>query len=81
MSLQHPLLQLQALLAPRKARSTGRVVRTEGGEVHVATSKGLVIAQRRGDGTEYKLGDMVVMKEGELSGRLRDEADIPVFFI
>ena len=79
--MQHPILQLQALLTSRKPPVTGRVVRTNGTEVSVATDKGVVISKRDGDGTDYKAGDRVALRDGQLIGRLRDESDIPVFFI
>lgn len=78
--MRHPLLELQKIFNPTKKAVAGKVVKTVGQEVHISTDKGIVVATKR-DVTEYKTDDRVVLKGGELSGRLRDEAAIPVFFI
>lgn len=79
--MSHPLLQLQALFTKRTARVSGKVVRTNGSEVYVATDRGPVSVRRKNDGTDYRPGDSVLLRDGELVGRLRDENNIPVFFI
>lgn len=78
--MQHPLIELRKLLAPKGVSSSGRVVKVENGLVHVATGRGVVMAEKR-DATDYRPGDRAVLKGGELAGKYRDEGDVPVFFL
>jgi len=76
----HPLAELQKLLTPAKAQTSGTVVFIDGDKISVATPKGVVVATRR-DITDYRPGDRAVLNGTELAGKSADESRLPVFFI
>lgn len=78
--MQHPLIELKKLLAPKGRETSGQVVKVESTKVHVATSTGVKVAERT-DATNYRVGDRAVLRGGEVFGRYRNESDILVFFI
>lgn len=65
----HPILQLQNLLDPNK-KLTGSVVSTTTTTMNVATSNGIKTVGRLSmDGTQYKVGDVVTVKDGIVLGK------------
>jgi hypothetical protein len=65
----HPLKKLKKLLQDRPTPS-GRVVGAEGNYVTVATPHGSQRIQRSsGDVTPYRIGDEVVLANGQVIGR------------
>ena len=78
--MAHPIIELRRLLGMPSSKVSGTVSKIEGTNVYVSTAKGTVLATKK-DITEYRVGDRVSLRGGELAGRLPSEADVPVFFI
>lgn len=78
--MTNPLLQIKTLLGGRVSPREGSVVSVQRGQIHVATTSGVLILPRT-DATAYKSGDTVILKNGVLQGKRRDEASLPVFLV
>lgn len=60
--------------------SRGRVVRVADGKLVVKTAQGAIIVPA--DGLQhYSVGDALVISNGNVIGREKDEATIPTFYV
>jgi hypothetical protein len=65
----HPLERIKRLLSDRSAPS-GKVIGTDGNYVTLATSQGSKrVMKASGDATSYRVGDEVVLANGQIVGR------------
>ena len=65
----HPITQLQKILNTN-SRLTGSVVATSATTLNVSTSRGIKTVTRSSiDGTHYKVGDVVTIKDGVVLGK------------
>lgn len=73
----HPLKQLQRLLTPRVSNH-GKVIGIEG-DLRVVTTQGvLTIPRRASDATQYRVGDSVILANGQLVGKRLAEPPVYV---
>lgn len=77
----NPALRLRELLgAGRAANLTGTVIAVDGQALKVRTSRGVIDA-RSVDATTYRDGDQVLVREGIVQGRVKNDADVPVYHV
>lgn len=74
----HPLKQLQKLLNP-KSPNRGRIISISKESLLIATTKGSQSFPKSiGDVTPYKSGDSVILVNGQVVGRRRNEPTVYV---
>lgn len=76
----NPLAELKALLAPRRGAYVGTVISIDGDSVAVQSAAGRARALKPST-LILSVGDAVLVAEGNVQGRVKRAADVPVYHV
>lgn len=74
----NPIQELKKLVRGGPAVTTGVIISVSADNIRVRTSRGVVVVPAQ---PGYKAGDSVLLRGGQVQGKVKSQAELPSYFV